>query len=138
MRALKTEAIWPQQMHAVTPRDFVQLGGQRGVNATGDHQGGTAFDATGNLQSGGHLGRWQGNDRQIRLGVRQIAQGAADVDIQKHQRTGKALRPQSAVQSLRLRRLGRWIVGLANKDSNRTRRKKRREKVLVHTDSNKS
>ena len=123
-------------MHPIAPRYFVPLGGLCRFNAAGDHQRGTAFDASGNFQRRRHFGRRQRNHRQIGLRVGQLGQRAAGVYIQKRQRAGKALCPQCLVQSARLERLGVRIVGLARKNNDRVWGKKWCKKVFVHTDFN--
>jgi hypothetical protein len=85
-------------VHPLAPRDFLELGGLVGVDAAGDDQRRPAFDAPGDLQRGGHLGRGQRDDGQVGPCLRQVGQRAAGVDVHKLQATGKTLRPQGRTQ----------------------------------------
>ena len=136
MWTLKTQAIRAPQIYAVTLRNFLQLGRLMGVDASRKHQSGTAFDATGNLQRRGQLVGCRGDDRQIGLGIGQISQCAAGVNIEKCQATGKVLRAQGLVQDLCLACLRLRRVCAASNHNDGAGRKKWREKMLVHTDSN--
>ena len=121
VRALKSQAVGAQQMNVIAPGDAVQFGGQRGVNAAGDHQGRTALDAPHNVQSRCYFGGRHGNDGQIGLRVGQVGQGAAVMHVQKGQRAGKPLRHQDAVQHLRLSCLGGRVIRLTCQNGNGAR-----------------
>ena len=121
VRPLKTQAVGAQQVDAVAGGHFVQIGRQCGVDAAGDHQGRTAFDAPGNFQSGGDLGGRQRNDGQIGIDRGQIGQGATGMNVQKNQSAGKALGRDGLVQHTGLRGECLGFFRLACKHHNRGR-----------------
>ncbi len=131
-RALEALAVRPQQPEAVTLRDAVHLLRLDLADAAGQHQRGLDPDASGQLQGRQDFVLGQRNDGQVGARLRQIAQRAGGVHVQRHHRALERLRRHVRQQRTCLRRLLLRRVLRTGEQDDRLRFEQRGEVMLVH------
>ena len=131
-RALKALAVGPHQPKAVALRHAVHLARLVLRHAAGQHHRGLHANAASQLQRGQDVVGGQGNQRQVKPALRQVAQLGRGAHVQLRQAPLERLRLQIRPQRARLRRLRIARVGRAGKQGDGLGLEQGGQIVLIH------